>query len=198
MVLRIASDAELKRLKDEKTLGASAATRIEAELKAIDARPGRATQRRKKGKPRRPQSEAELHGLEACTLPPVMPADILYQALVRRWGRFATGGEVVWELEPFTDSRYRLDTALPRFRCGVEMDGWQYHGKTLEGFQKSRAKQMFFCRRGWLFFQVSNDQVRNELDDVIEAVAEGLSYQVRREVSLKRLPAGWSRIIEET
>lgn len=197
MVLRIKSDAELKRLKDDKTLGTSAANRIEMELKAIDTGQKPLIDRRK-GKPRRPQSEAELYGLESCVVPPVMPADILYQALVRRWGRFATGGEVVWELEPFPGSRYRLDAALPRFQCGVEMDGWQYHGKTLEGFQKSRAKQLFFSRRGWLFFQVSNDQVKNELDDVIEAIAEGLSYQVRREVSLRRLPGGWSRILEET
>ena len=38
-----------------------------------------------------------------------------------RWGRFYSGGEVVWELQPFSDSGYRLDAALVNFRIGLEL-----------------------------------------------------------------------------
>lgn len=82
-------------------------------------------------------------------------------------------------------------------RSKEEMDGWQYHGKTLSGFKKDRKKQLLFCRRGWLLFRISNEQVREELDDVIEAVEEAMSYQIKRAVTLRQLPKGWSRIVSE-
>jgi hypothetical protein len=125
-----------------------------------------------------------------------MPADILYQAMVRRWGRFHNGGEVVWELQPFTGSGYRLDAAVPRRLIGVELDGWQFHGRTLDGFKKDRQKQLEFCRRGWLLFRVSNEQVRNDLDNVLDAIGEAIERQVRRETVLMTLPKGWSRIVD--
>ncbi|WP_166255883.1 DUF559 domain-containing protein [Marinobacter salicampi] len=102
----------------------------------------------------------------------------------------------MWELQPFSDSGYRLDAAVVNYRVGLELDGWQFHGKTLSGFKEDRKKQLLFCRRGWLLFRISNDQVRNSLDDVIEAVEEAMSFQVRREVQLYQLPKGWSRIVE--
>lgn len=77
------------------------------------------------------------------------------------------------------------------------MDGWQYHGKTLSGFKEDRKKQLLFCRRGWLLFRISNEQVRESLDDVVAAVEEAMTFQLRREVQLYQLPKGWSRIIQE-
>jgi len=177
-------------MRESNMLGERVATRIERELESAQlAASKRGLAPRKKSKPNNAPDPS------CCTIPPVQPADQLYQALVRRWGRFYSGGEVVWELQPFDDSGVRLDAALVNHRIGLEMDGWQFHGKTLSGFKKDRKKQLLFCRRGWLLFRISNEQVREELDDVVSAVEEAMTYQVRREVTLRQLPKGWSRIV---
>jgi hypothetical protein len=199
VTLRIKSAADLKRLQDEKVVGLRAASRISAELqKLAQSKSENERPTGQRGKSMRSLIEAGDLGLESCAVPPVMPADILYQAMVRRWGRFYSGGEVVWELQPFTGSRYRLDASLPRFHIGVEMDGWQFHGRTLDGFKKDREKQLEFCRRGWLLFRASNEQVRNDLENVLDAIAEGIEYQARREIQLKTFTKGWSRIVVDT
>lgn len=190
--LRIKSARDLKQMRESKMLGDRAANRIERELESAQ----QAAQKRGLGASKQPSKPA-LAEQTLCSLPPVQPADLLYQALVRRWGRFYSGGEVVWELQPFSDSGVRLDAALVNYRIGLEMDGWQYHGKTLSGFKKDRKKQLLFCRRGWLLFRISNEQVREELDDVIEAVDEAMSYQIKRAVTLRQLPKGWSQIVSE-
>jgi hypothetical protein len=189
--LRIKSAHELKQMRESRMLGERAASRIERELESAQqaAKERGLAPRAKKSKPEKTPDPSY------CTVPPVQPADQLYQALVRRWGRFYSGGEVVWELQPFDDSGVRLDASLVNHRIGLEMDGWQFHGKTLSGFKKDRKKQLLFCRRGWLLFRISNEQVREELDDVLAAVEEAMTYQVRQEVTLRQLPKGWSRIV---
>lgn len=191
--LRIKSVHDLNQMRENKMMGDHVASRIEREMEAAKQHAKR------RGLERRPaQAKPEtLQDQSFCPLPPLQPADRLYQALVSRWGRFYSGGEVVWELQPFSDSGYRLDAALVNFRIGLEMDGWQYHGKTLSGFKKDRDKQLLFCRRGWLLFRISNEQVRESLDDVVAAVEEAMTFQLRREVQLYQLPKGWSRIIQE-
>lgn len=172
-------------------VGERIATRIERELEVSQIRAKQLGLRA----PGKPKKRDEVAVQTFCPLPPVEPADRLYQALAQKWGRFYSGGEVVWELQPFQDSGYRLDASLPNFRVGLELDGWQYHGKTLSGFKKDRKKQLLFCRRGWILFRISNEQVREELEDVIAAVAEAITHQTRREATLFQLPKGWSRIV---
>lgn len=111
-----------------------------------------------------------------CPLTPTEPAHILYQAVVRRFGRLYDGGQAVFELECHFDKRYRLDIAMPIYRVGIELDGWQYHGKTLSGFQRDREKSLSFERRGWRVIRFSTAQVKNELVDVITAIEEILSF----------------------
>lgn len=188
---RIKSSQDLKNLRANKMVGDRIASRIERELEISQERAKQLGQRA----PGVPKKREKVGKQTFCPLPPTEPADRLYQALAKRWGRFYSGGEVVWELQPFQDSGYRLDASMPNFRVGLELDGWQYHGKTLSGFKKDRKKQLLFCRRGWILFRISNEQVREELGDVIAAVEEAITHQTRREVTLFQLPKGWSRIV---
>lgn len=190
--LRIKSPRELQALKENKQIGNRAASLIEKELAKVQSKAKTlgSTQPGRKILPNSPHTNVSPF----CPVPPIEPADRLYQALVQRWGRYYSGGEVVWELQPFDDSGYRLDAALVNYRIGLEMDGWQFHGKTLSGFKKDRKKQLLFCRRGWLLFRVSNEQVREELEDIIQAVEEAMSFQPYRRVKLRSLPKGWSQI----
>lgn len=125
-------------------------------------------------KPKAKRRSAADSGFSA--LIPVMPADILYQAVVRRFGRLYEGGEVVYELECHFDKKYRLDIALPAFKLGLELDGWESHGKYLSGFQRDRAKSLSFERRGWRIVRFSNAQVKHELTDLIYAIEQILSF----------------------
>lgn len=112
-----------------------------------------------------------------CSLVPCLPANVLYQTLVRKYGRYHNGGEVVFELRfNRLGRRWRLDMAMPRFKLGIEMDGWEFHGKYLSGFQRDRAKSLWFERRGWRVIRVSNEQVRYQLSDICTAIEEILSF----------------------
>lgn len=128
-----------------------------------------------------------------CALPPDKPADRLYQAVVAQHGRFDEGGEVVHEMiAPFTGRKWALDMALPRYRIGIEMDGWEFHGKYKEGFQRDREKQNDFARYGWLLLRASNKQVRESLDNVLDALSACVS-QVQRFESVEIKEIGFGR-----
>lgn len=132
--------------------------------------------------------------LNFCPLPPMEPADRLYQALVGRWGRFLNGGEVLWELMPLPDSGLRLDAALPRYRIGLEMDGWKHHGKYLEGFKRDRRKSTAMAAAGWSLIHVSNEQVNHYLDQVLDQVAMAMECRYPQTTPpVEVLPSGWSR-----
>lgn len=199
MGYRIRSLNELNDRQSDNQINPKIAQRLEQELKALEGQP--ASQKplpKKRGKGKRPANEGEALGLPCSTIPPVNPADILYQAMVRRWGRYYTGGEAVWELIPFADRGYRLDAALPRWRIGCELDGWEFHAKYKDSFKTTREKQTLFCRRGWLFFQFSAEQVKESLDDVIDSIAEAIEHSsYRDDFHLKQYPKGWSKLIPD-
>lgn len=120
MGYRIRSINELTERQSGNQINPKIAERIERELKEIKQESASSPLKRTK-KPKRPANEAELLGLPFSPVPPENPADFLYQAMVRRWGRYYSGGEVVWELKPFSDNGYRLDVALPSWRIGCEI-----------------------------------------------------------------------------
>jgi hypothetical protein len=67
-----------------------------------------------------------------CTLPPSKPADTLYSRLAKIYGRYSNGGMLVYELGfSHFGRQYRLDMALPDHFLGIELDGWEFHGKHL-------------------------------------------------------------------
>lgn len=118
--LRIKSPRELQALKENKQIGNRAASLIEKELAKVQSKAKTlgSTQPGRKILPNSPHTNVSPF----CPVPPIEPADRLYQALVRRWGRYYSGGEVVWELQPFDDSGYRLDAALVNYDWPG--DGW--------------------------------------------------------------------------
>lgn len=128
-------------------------------------------------------------------LVPVQPADILYQSVCRRFGRFYEGGLAVYELEfAFEQRKFRADIGLPEFKLIVELDGWQYHGKTLSGFKRDREKSLVFERRGWSVIRFSNEQIRTNMPDVLLALQEVMSHRIRRpELRQRVAPVSFDR-----
>lgn len=120
-------------------------------------------------------------------LPPTLPVDILYNKLAARFGLWSQGGQLVRELTaPFTKRRFALDMALPAYKLGVEMDGWAFHGRFLNDFKRDREKQLLFARFGWILIRVSNDQIRNNLDNVITSIEECVSYRPAMIAQIKK------------
>lgn len=120
-------------------------------------------------------------------LPPVLPVDILYRALASEFGLWLEGGELVRELTaPFTKRRYALDMALPAYQIGIEMDGWEFHGKHLSDFKRDREKQLLFARYGWLLIRVSNDQIRNDLGGVVASVNECVTHRDKKVAKIEQ------------
>lgn len=116
-----------------------------------------------------------------CSLVPLLPADILYQAICQRFGRFYEGGLAVYELEfSFANRKFRADVGLPEYKLIVELDGWEYHGKYLDGFKKDREKSLIFERRGWSVIRFSGEQVRTGIHDALDALQEVMSFKVRQ------------------
>lgn len=146
---------------------------------------------------KKPSPATKLPAAAVMGLTPTSPADVLYQTVVRRFGRFYEGGLAVYELEfPFEGRKYRADIALPEYRCVLELDGWVSHGKTLDGFKKDRAKSLAFERRGWSVVRFSNEQIRSDLPDVVLAIEQILSFR-QRDKTLRRYvkPLGFNRSI---
>lgn len=122
---------------------------------------------------------SEVNCASVCGLVPDNPADILYQALVRKYGRFYEGGLVVYELVfPFDNRRWRMDMAMPSRRVVFELDGWADHGKRLSGFKRDREKSLSFERRGWRVIRFSSAQIRYSLSETLAAIDEILTFSV--------------------
>lgn len=138
-----------------------------------------------------------VHPPAFCRLPPVEPADHLYQRLIKEWGRFHNGGEVVWEMEAIPNSRLRVDACFPNYRLAIETDGWQFHGKYLNDFKRDRAKALKLVENGWSVIWVTKEMATTLLDDTIESISMALSHRPKVQApEMVVLPGGWSRIVE--
>ena len=112
-----------------------------------------------------------------CAIKPIRPAYRLYQRLVRQYGRHVSGGEMVFELcfKPL-GRRWRLDMALPKFKLGIELDGWANHGRMRESFLRDREKSLWFERRGWRVVRFSANQIMDDIDEVCLAISEIIAH----------------------
>ena len=122
-----------------------------------------------------------------------MPQVILYRAIVSRFGLFLNGGEAIYELKGILEDRkFEADIALPRYRVAVEMDGWESHGKSLQGFKRDREKWLLFATEGWLVLPISREQINKQLDDVVDMICKCVDKRVHidADVQLKNNVVG--------
>lgn len=95
--------------------------------------------------------------------------ETLTAAAIGRWGSRA-----VSEYSPIPGRRFRIDLAFPAERLAVEVDGWQYHGKTLSGFRTDRDRQNILTMAGWRFLRIPAGDVHRNLVKVIEMIEQAL------------------------
>lgn len=58
-------------------------------------------------------------------------------------------------------SRYEIDFALPALKIGIEVDGWQYHGKFKEAFLRDREKDFEIKTNGWVLLRLQANLLLN-------------------------------------
>jgi len=140
--------------------------------------------------------------LSFCPFPPGIsskddPAHLLAHLMIREFGCYFHGGEVVLELECIPLRRYRADIALPRYKVSIEIEGWQYHSK-LHSFQRDRTRMLDFFRYGWRVLNVTNKQVKEDSASIIEAVRDVIQLNERpASVNVRRHKLGRSVLIHE-
>ncbi|TBW57376.1 hypothetical protein EZI54_06885 [Marinobacter halodurans] len=119
----------------------------------------------------------------ASTLPAERsPGELALRPLLAdRFGWWHQGGELVEELEPFSDRKFRVDFALPRWQIYIEVDGWSHHGVHLDSHHRDRARGLYFSARNWLPFRVSYQQAINEGFQLIDCLVEAM--EIRTPVS---------------
>lgn len=97
----------------------------------------------------------------------------LRQHLVAAFGDHKTGGLIEEELSDVIPGRkWRLDFAIAKYKIGIEMDGWQYHGKYLKDFKRDRQKDFAYKIAGWLVIRVSKEMVDHEIDKIITGIKD--------------------------
>lgn len=94
----------------------------------------------------------------------------LASLLVQHYRHWNDGGEVVQELVPLSTAGYRLDCALPRYRIGVEIDGFRDHGASIKGFQRDRLKSLLLTANGWHIIPLTTGQITSSPDLIIRAI----------------------------
>lgn len=101
--------------------------------------------------------------------------ELLFQLLKPIYGDYYNDGEVLKELTPLSNRRFRLDVALPRFFIGIECDGIKGHamhqgGLNLDGFLRDRTKDMLLTANGWHVIRCMKKHITQEPQIILDAL----------------------------
>lgn len=79
--------------------------------------------------------------------------------------------------------KFEIDFALPDLKVGIEVDGWQYHGKHKESFLRDRDKDYFLAVNGWQILRVQAGllSLKKHHPTVIDRISAFLDVWVPRQ-----------------
>ena len=66
--------------------------------------------------------------------------------------------------------KYELDFADTTTQIGVEVDGWEFHGKHKAGFARDRAKDRLLTLAGWAVLRFTAKEILHEMPDVLATI----------------------------
>lgn len=93
------------------------------------------------------------------------PQAVLGAWLAERWPG-------VWQenYRPLPDRRFELDFADPVLKLGIEVDGWQYHGKHKAGYARDREKDRLLTLAGWRVLRYTASEIMQEMPMVLRQI----------------------------
>lgn len=166
--MHIRSLRELERAKTDSSMSSSVLSQIETALKAARGRKTKSS-KSKKLAPAQAQLQQVVSELGSAG------EEALGTVLMQEFGQWSAGGEVVRELMPFTENRYRADYCLPRFLISIEIQGWTHHGKSVGDHHGDRMRELYFAARNWLVINVSHGQALKEHAVILETLKMAMS-----------------------
>lgn len=93
-------------------------------------------------------------------------------------------GDLGWE-EDFVGAipgrKYEIDLALCDTRLGVEVDGWQYHGKHKESFLRDRDKDYLLTLHGWVIIRVQAGLITSDPEESLNRIRRFISVWMPRQ-----------------
>lgn len=124
-------------------------------------------------------------GAKYCPWPSTDPFVRVIQKLEQKYGRYNDGGRVLTELiieGGAKDWRFDIAILMPfhkvvlngvEYFCGrtclVEADGFGFH-RSKTAFKNDRAKQTHALKNGFALTRITNEDVRERLDEIIENI----------------------------
>jgi len=72
------------------------------------------------------------------------------------------------------ERRFRADLAFPEDRLAIEIDGWQYHGKTLGSFKNDRKRQNLMVVHGWRILRFFPGEIAKSPGDCVDTILQAL------------------------
>lgn len=97
---------------------------------------------------------------QAVTASPIQV--LLFDRINREWP-----GRVVENYRFSKERNFELDIAFVDIKVGIEVDGWQYHGKFKEGFQRDRIKDRLATLEGWSVLRFFYAEIKSEMESKV-------------------------------
>ena len=89
-------------------------------------------------------------------------------------------GLVVQHAITVNGQNYRLDFALPAKKIAFEMDGYTYHGKERQHFNRDRRRDLDLKLSGWEVHRFDGDMIREDVVHVLRIAAKLAEARVAR------------------
>lgn len=93
------------------------------------------------------------------------PQELFGEMALLRYGK-----DLVPEYSPVPGRKYRIDFAFPADKLAIEIDGWQYHGKTLGAFRNDRTRQNELAVAGWLILRFPAGDVSKDIGSMFRTI----------------------------
>lgn len=124
----------------------------------------------------RSPSPAERKTVLTQTARAQMPQEKLWDACAAHWPDRVSQGELVWEFSGAVPGRrFRIDIAFVPEKVGIEVDGWEHHGKYLADFKRDREKDRCLVLNGWRVLRFYAEEIRNRPELLISQIERVLS-----------------------
>lgn len=76
--------------------------------------------------------------------------------------------------------RFEIDLALPDIRFGIEVDGWEFHGKHKASFLRDREKDWLAQLNDWQIVRLAHSRIMKESDVLIEQIQRLIESRAKR------------------
>lgn len=80
--------------------------------------------------------------------------------------------------------KFEIDLSIPELRCGVEIDGWQFHGRFKESFLRDREKDYLLTMQGWQILRIQAGLISKDSGEALARVRRFVGYWAPRQQAL--------------